>query len=260
MRTTGASGGAGSVGGSELQCTLALRPFLTNLETGEHVFLAPGRFVMNVLSHEVRANPNANGWTLQAHARGQISVEYEVIDTQRRVRVLHDRVGLQCGAESAEVEAPTTGQIASDDPFVRIDPSQVHGTSVRDGGSTCRDAPVLSSRGLTESSTHGGARAPVFRVDVPYATTLRMHLDSSFGGELLWYRGCQRNAQPIMSGVFGGGPMQSIRFPLERGTYYVAIVDADIHQHDGLFSMSYESPPDVSLDDIGMISTESPGE
>ncbi|MEI8254456.1 MAG: hypothetical protein WCJ30_02165 [Deltaproteobacteria bacterium] len=250
VRSTGARGGAGHVGGSELQCTLALRPFLTNLETGEHVYLPPGRFVMNVLSHDVNAVATAREWTLQARSRGLIQVEYEMVDTARHERVLHDRVSLQCG--SAPGSDSTAGTLDPNvprppDPFVTVDPRTVPRPAVQEGGRTCSDAPYLSTRGLTPSTTHGGAMVPLFRIDAPYLATLRIRLSSSFGGELLWYRSCARGAPPAMSGVFGGGDDQSIRFPLDPGTYYLAVVDADVHAHDGTFWLGYEMSEDVSI-------------
>jgi hypothetical protein len=251
LRTTGSRGGAGHVGGSDLQCTLALRPYLTNLETGEHVYLTPGRFVMNVISHEVNAVATQQGWMLRAHTYGQLTVEYEIHDTQRGERVLHDRVSLRCGVDNASSAGETseTSSAIEGDPFVRIDPRLTPRPAIREGGRSCRDAPLLSTRGYTASTTHGGAAVPMFRVDVPYTTTLRLHLSSGFGGELFWYRGCGNEGSLAQSAVFGGGYDQVIRFPLEPGTYYLAVVDADIHSHEGSFSMQYEAPPDIFADD-----------
>jgi hypothetical protein len=44
--------------------------------------------------------------------------------------------------------------------------------------------------------------------------------------------------------VFGGGDDQEIRFPLEPGTYFLGVVDADIHAHEGTFMLRYETVDD----------------
>jgi hypothetical protein len=98
--TGGASGGAVTTGGSALTCSVAVQPFVTDLEHGTRVMLTPGRYVLRPFGASVTVDAQTNGWMLSAMASGALAVEYEVYDTQRDRVVTHDRATLQCGAEA----------------------------------------------------------------------------------------------------------------------------------------------------------------
>ena len=235
MRTGGAAGGAGGVGGSEVQCSLAIRPFLTNMEDGSRVYLQPGRFVLRALSAGAAAETRGDAWALRTWNRGEVQIDYEVFDTHRNTTMLHDRATLSCASD--QTPEVRTARIAPPVP-PRSDapPSSMGGGRV---GTTCADAMVLTPGTPLRGTTLGGARRPLYRVEVSDSSGFSVSIDSGFGGELDVYDGCPDRMQSrVASDVFGGGPEQRLHYSLRPGIYYVAIVDADIHAHVGAFSLS----------------------
>ena len=110
VRTGGARGGAANVGGSEVACSVAVRPFLRDLEHGTNVYLTPGRFTLHPVTSSVSAQGTAQGWTLQSFGHAALTVEYEVTDTQTHAVVVHDRATLDCGEGTVGAPPPSTPQ------------------------------------------------------------------------------------------------------------------------------------------------------
>lgn len=102
VRSGSIAGGAQNVGGSELTCSTAVRPFLTDLETGRRVYLTPDRFHLRPRSTSITVVPEPGGWMLQGHAQTTLAIEYEVLDAARGEIVLHDRAVLSCGSTAAD--------------------------------------------------------------------------------------------------------------------------------------------------------------
>ena len=98
--TGSAAGGAESTGGSALQCSVSVQPYLTDLEHGTRVNLVPGRFVLRPIAANVAVAARDAGWQLSAATSGSLVVEYDVYDTQRNRVVTHDLATLQCATES----------------------------------------------------------------------------------------------------------------------------------------------------------------
>jgi hypothetical protein len=107
VRSGSTAGGAQNVGGSELMCSTAVRPFLTDLETGHRVYLTPDRFHLRPRSASITVLPEPGGWMLQGHGQTTLAIEYEVLDAARGEVVLSDRAVLSCGTTAAE-GAPVT--------------------------------------------------------------------------------------------------------------------------------------------------------
>jgi hypothetical protein len=111
MLSASARGGAQVSAGSEIRCTVAVRPYLRELEHGTRMYVTPGRFALRVLDSHVSTRANADDWTLeervtseQQHA-GAVTLEYEVVDTQRNATVLHDRATMSCARTRIEPRA-----------------------------------------------------------------------------------------------------------------------------------------------------------
>ena len=102
VRSGGAAGGAQNVGGSEMTCRTAVRPFLTDLETGHRVYLTPDRFHLRPNGASITVVPEPGGWMLQGHGQTTLAIDYEVLDAARNEVVLHDRAVLSCGSTAAD--------------------------------------------------------------------------------------------------------------------------------------------------------------
>jgi hypothetical protein len=102
VRSGSIAGGAQNVGGSDLTCSTAVRPFLADLETGRRVYLTPDRFHLRPRSASITVVPEPEGWLLQGHGQTSVAIEYEVLDAARGEVVLHERAVLSCGSTSAE--------------------------------------------------------------------------------------------------------------------------------------------------------------
>jgi hypothetical protein len=101
VRSGSTAGGAQNVGGSEMLCSTAVRPFLTDLETGRRVYLTPDRFHLRPAGASITVVPEPGGWMLQGHGQTTLAIDYEVLDAARNEVVLHDRAVLSCGTTAA---------------------------------------------------------------------------------------------------------------------------------------------------------------
>lgn len=222
LRTGTVSGGAPSVGGSDVQCSVTVRPYLRDLQHGTPVYLTPDRFGMRVLSAQVFADVTTNAWRLRAYAA--TVAEYEVYDLRRpEVAVLHDRATVAC--EVAPVgptprvapaprvtPAPARTLVGEPEPVVPTVLGTVDKTA---GGATDDDEPVTTLRrrpgvyGLIRIG--GGVTLPVTG---DYANEVGTGAvgDASFGGGIdgatVGFRGRMGFGFHTMPGTSpdGGGP------------------------------------------------------
>ncbi len=100
VSTGGAAGGASPRAESALTCSVAVQPYLTDLEHGRRVPLTPGRFVLRPIGATVRVDAGTDGWTLVALSAGSLSIEYDIFDTARGRVIAHDRASIRCANES----------------------------------------------------------------------------------------------------------------------------------------------------------------
>jgi hypothetical protein len=112
MSATAVAGG-GPQGGSVVQCSVAVRPYLDDLLHGTRVLLTPERYVLRPGSASVTASPDPGGWTLHSSDRASLRVAYEVLDRGTGEVVLHQDTTLTCGPEPpARLEATPEGPSA----------------------------------------------------------------------------------------------------------------------------------------------------
>jgi hypothetical protein len=149
----GAAGGAQDVGGSELECSVAVRPFLNDLEHGTRVYLTPGRFVLRSVAASVSVTPGASGWTLHGARSGGLTVDYEVFDTLRSTVVVHDRATLTCESEGVSAAPAPTQLIVQTDP--NADTSNAANQLIAPAVVGPRPQPFASIHGSIEIGTLG---------------------------------------------------------------------------------------------------------
>ncbi len=99
VRSGAARGGAATPGGSDVACTVAVRPFLRDLEHGTVVYLTPGRFQIRLLGAGAAASVEGGGWLLRGRVDAAMALEYDVVDTRTGRVAVHDRATLSCGAQ-----------------------------------------------------------------------------------------------------------------------------------------------------------------
>ncbi len=130
-RSTSVAGGAASAGGSEVACSVAVRPFLRDMETGAIVHLPPGRFVLRPLASGVTAVVDTDGWNLIG-ARAGLVIDYEVVDTTRGEVVLRDHATLSCSSNAVTPGATVGLDPRCGDAIALTSGSVLHGdTSTR---------------------------------------------------------------------------------------------------------------------------------
>jgi hypothetical protein len=105
VSTGGAAGGASPHAGSALHCSVAVQPYLDDLEHGTRVPLTPGRFTLRPIGAAARVETGTNGWTLVALTAGSLTIEYDIFDTLRGRVVAHDRASIRCANESVVAPA-----------------------------------------------------------------------------------------------------------------------------------------------------------
>jgi hypothetical protein len=129
VRQSVAVGRATDAAGSELRCSLAVRPYVDDLEHGGRFYLVPGRFRLLLESANATAEATSGGWTVRG---GAIEVAYTIVDTARGMEVVYrDRVRLEC-----EREAPHALPAAALPPplphgNVRIEAAAENRTAIR---------------------------------------------------------------------------------------------------------------------------------
>ncbi len=211
-RSTSVSGSAASGGGSEVACSVAVRPFLRDMESGAVVHLPPGRFVLRPLASGVTAVVDTDGWNLIGATAGLV-IDYEVVDTQRREVVLRDRATLSCGSAAVTPGAPP-----------RVDPA-------------CPDAipltPGAVAQGDTATGTHrfqprcGGSSANpehIYALQLPSRSRVALRLTSSFDGVLSVRSVCERGSAEVACNDDAGDTRHSsIDVTLEAGTHFVFV-------------------------------------
>src|SRR5512143_3428892 len=98
VRTGAISGGAAITGGSTLDCSVAVRPYLDDLENGQHVYLTPDRYVVVPRAVGVQVEATGDGWLLRSGTRASLTIDYDVADRSTNEVVLHDRATLLCAS------------------------------------------------------------------------------------------------------------------------------------------------------------------
>lgn len=230
-RSTSVAGGAASAGGSEVACSVAVRPFLRDMETGAIVHLPPGRFVLRPLASGVTAVVDTDGWNLIG-ARAGLVIDYEVVDTTRGEVVLRDHATLSCSSN-----AVTPGATVGLDP-------------------RCGDAIALTSgsvlHGDTSTRAHrfqprcGGSSAnpeQVYALVLAEPSRVSLRLTSAFDGVLSVRSSCDDSSnEEACNDDAGDTRHSSIDVSLAAGVHYV-FVDGWGSSGAGAFTLSVAIAP-----------------
>jgi hypothetical protein len=102
------TGGAAVTGGSALDCSVGIRPYLDDIEHGTVVYLTPDRFEITPTDTMVIVEAQTDGWSLHAHASAALTIRYDVIDRATREVVLSEQAILTCSDLATPTSAPTT--------------------------------------------------------------------------------------------------------------------------------------------------------
>ncbi len=211
-RSTSVSGSAAAGGGSEVACSVAVRPFLRDMESGAVVHLPPGRFVLRPLASGVTAVVDTDGWNLLGATAGLV-IEYEVIDTQRREVVLRDRATLSCGSAAVTPSAPPRVDAACPDAI-----PLVSGATAQ--GDTTRRSHRLQPR-------CGGSTAnpeQVYALPLSARSRVSLRLASSFDGVLSVRSGCDVASNEVACNDDAGDTRHSsLDVILDAGTHFVFV-------------------------------------
>lgn len=116
VRRGDSAGGAAVTGGSALDCSVGIRPYLDDLEHGTVVYLHRDRFDVRPSDTSISVEAWSDGWSLRGHSLASLTIQYDVIDRTTGEVVLSSEATLTCtdspraeGDESAtaRVVAPT---------------------------------------------------------------------------------------------------------------------------------------------------------
>lgn len=110
----------------------------------------------------------------------------------------------------------------------------------------CVDAPRIAAGVVLQGTTVDGRQQPVYQLRLADRSTFTLNIATNFGGSVNIFRRCPESGTATIrhSSVFGVGPDQRITWDLGPGTYYVVIVDADVHPHRGMYSVRTDVEPD----------------
>ncbi|HJL19523.1 MAG TPA: hypothetical protein RMH99_27925 [Sandaracinaceae bacterium LLY-WYZ-13_1] len=204
-----ALGGARLAAETELRCSVAVRPYLRDMLTGERVLAAPDRFAMRPVGDGVRIEAEGDAWRVRA---GSMRVSYELVDRRTGDVVLRETVRLSCGNGGAP-----DAETASGRDVIRLRTDRVY-----------RGATLTRTRHDDHGSC-GGHEGPeqwyVVRLDEPARLNLR--LVSEFDATLY-----------VREGSIGGSEiacrdraarLETLDINLEAGVYYVAVDGSGTH-------------------------------
>lgn len=97
LRVGASAGGAAVTGGALLECSIAVRPFLDDLEHGTVAYLRPDRYDVRTDEATVLVGVETDGWRLHSRAMAALTIEYSVVDRRTAEVVLRDHATLACG-------------------------------------------------------------------------------------------------------------------------------------------------------------------
>lgn len=258
VRTGGAAGGAGTSGGSTVQCSIAVRPYITDLEHGTLAYLTPGRYVMRPIGQGIAVDANSNGWTLRRRPGATLSVEYDVFDTQRGEVVVHDRATLTCDSSNVRNETDLTPSHATSAPTVAMnavvarDCTHRSATPDIEPDRVCAAAPELIAGSTVHGSTVGGedhfrstcaqsaaGNDDVYQLRITHASNVSLRLAGNYDGVLSLRSHCGSGAEIVCNDDAPDFRHSSLDVYLEPGVYYV-IVDGSGSDCGGRSSGAYE--------------------
>lgn len=90
------SGGAAMTGGSSLDCSVGVRPYLDDLEHGTVVYLTRDRFDVRPSDTAITVEAWSDGWSLHGHSLASLRIGYDVVDRASGEVVLRSEAILTC--------------------------------------------------------------------------------------------------------------------------------------------------------------------
>ena len=121
LRRGDSSGGAAVTGGSALDCSVGIRPYLDDLEHGTVVYLHRDRFDVRPSDTEITVEAWSDGWSLRGRSLTSLTIQYDVVDRATNEVVLSSEAILTCSdgpsgggsAPSAPAREPTMDERAA---------------------------------------------------------------------------------------------------------------------------------------------------
>lgn len=230
-----ALGGATLSAETDLRCSVAVRPYLRDLLTGERVLAEPTRFAMQPLSDGVEIEASGDGWRLRS---GSVTVSYRLVDRLTGDVVLRETVHLRCTNDDPSPRAlplyPPLDEPRRD--IIRLRTDRVY-----------RGATL--TRGLHDDhGSCGGEGGPeqwyVVRLAAP--TRLGLRLVSEFDAALYLRRDAVDG--PEIACRDRAARLETLDINLDAGIYYVAVDGTGTHGRYRLVSFEDDVDPRAFAD------------
>lgn len=179
-------GGAAITGGSALDCSVGIRPYLDDLEHGTVVYLTRDRFEVRPADTAITVEAWSDGWSLRGHALASLTIRYDVVDRATSEVVLSSEATLTCtdGSTTTPHAAPER------EPTLEERAASVVVTSSDDPGRAAEVVGVLDVTGAQADGTGG--------VSLLRRRAAELHADAVIGVEM--HRGTRRGP-PRISGL-----------------------------------------------------------
>ena len=160
----GGEEGAPGRGGN---CSAAVHPYVTAVETGVQIPLSPDRFIVEVPSSNVTVNPDVNGWSLRAGS--PLEVDYDVRDPTTGNVVANGHALLQCEPTYTHVAPPGATYSLAPAPHAPLDNATYVAANIIGGGLVAISvggliggvASIIEASSATPSDSGGETRGIV---------------------------------------------------------------------------------------------------
>ncbi len=191
VRRGDSAGGAAVTGGSALDCSVGIRPYLDDLEHGTVVYLHRDRFDVRPSDTAISVEAWSDGWSLRGHSLASLTIQYDVVDRTTGEVVLSSQAILTCsdgpsdGAASSPPSAPPSRERTMDERIAQV--------VVMSGDDPGRAAEVLGVVDVAGAQADGTTGMWLLR-----RRAAELHADAIIGVEM--HRGTRRGP-PRLSGL-----------------------------------------------------------
>jgi hypothetical protein len=147
------SGGAAVTGGSSLDCSVGIRPYLDDLEHGTVVYLHRDRFDVRPSDSSITVESWSDGWSLHGHSLASLHIAYDVVDRASGEVVLSSEAILECS--DAPRPAASTPSAPAHEPSLEERAQQIAVFSGDDPGRAAVVLGVVDVAGVQADGTGG---------------------------------------------------------------------------------------------------------
>lgn len=183
LRRGDSSGGAAVTGGSSLDCSVGIRPYLDDIEHGTVVYLHRDRFDVRPADTTITVEDWTDGWSLHGHSLASLHIQYDVVDRASGEVVLSSEAILTCSDSPRDGAASRTpGAAPSHEPSMDERAERVVVMSGDDPG---RAAEVIGVVDVAGAQADGSTGMWLLR-----RRAAELHADAVIGVEL--HRGTRR--------------------------------------------------------------------